>query len=143
MSPGMLAALSPYNPLTPHTPHTPLYLPSPGGGDASPISATVGPFATRDAAGTDGPAPVPLDLPTLQATVADAVAGVLGSAIGADQPLMAAGLDSLGATELQQGLADRVGLELPATLVFDYPTVNAIAEFVHDKLAAVGTAPAA
>ena len=59
---------------------------------------------------------------------------VLGNPVGPDDPLMAAGLDSLGATELQQNLADTLGLELPSTLVFDYPTVGAMAEFLGGKL---------
>jgi hypothetical protein len=69
-----------------------------------------------------------------QALVAEQVAGVLGSPVGGDDPLMAAGLDSLGATELQQGLANALGVELPSTLVFDYPTINAMAEYLASKL---------
>ena len=77
----------------------------------------------------------------MQALVAEQVQGVLGSAVGGDDPLMAAGLDSLGATELQQSLADILGMELPSTLVFDYPTVNAMAEFLAGKLALSQQAP--
>ncbi len=69
-----------------------------------------------------------------QALVAEQVQTVLGNPVGGDEPLMAAGLDSLGATELQQGLADTLGMELPSTLVFDYPTINAMAEFLAGKL---------
>ena len=55
--------------------------------------------------------------------MAEQVQAVLGDAVvGADEPLMAAGLDSLGATQLHQSLADTLGVELPYTLVFDYPT---------------------
>ena len=77
---------------------------------------------------------VAADLASLQALVAEQVQAVLGSAVGRDDPLMAAGLDSLGATELQQSLADTLGMELPSTLVFDYPTVNAMAEFLTARL---------
>lgn len=66
--------------------------------------------------------------------MADAVQTVMGSPVGADEPLMAAGLDSLGATELQQNLADSLSMELPSTLVFDYPNINAIVEFLAGKL---------
>ena len=52
---------------------------------------------------------------------------VLGAEIGADDPLMAAGLDSLGATELRNALQRTTGLVLPATVIFDHPTVAAMA----------------
>ncbi len=54
--------------------------------------------------------------------------GILGAAVAADQPIMEAGLDSLGAVELRNTIATQFGIEdLPATLVFDYPTANALA----------------
>ncbi len=60
---------------------------------------------------------------------------MLGEPIAVDQPLMAAGLDSIGAQELQQGLANALGLtDLPATLVFDHPTIAALAMHLHDRV---------
>jgi len=66
--------------------------------------------------------------------VHESVKSVLGSAVGADDALMAAGLDSLGSVELKNALERRSGIELPSTLVFDYPTVNALAGFLAVKL---------
>ena len=44
---------------------------------------------------------------------------------------MEAGLDSLGAVELRNQLATAfTSVELPATLTFDYPTINALAGFI-------------
>ena len=63
--------------------------------------------------------------------VAAAVANVLGSAVAPTEPLMAAGLDSLGAVELKNALETHMGLELPSTLIFDYPSVDSIAEYVN------------
>ena len=51
------------------------------------------------------------------------------------QPLMEAGLDSLGAVELRNSLATRCDLDLPATLTFDYPTVAALAAYIDNNLA--------
>ena len=68
----------------------------------------------------------------LQDLVERSAQAVLGEAIAADQPLMAAGLDSVGAQELQQGLANALGLSgLPATLVYDHPTITALATHLH------------
>lgn len=57
-------------------------------------------------------------------------ADVLGQCIGLDEPLMAGGLDSLGAVELQNAIAARFSTPMPATLVFDFPTLRALAPFV-------------
>ena len=56
--------------------------------------------------------------------LADVAEQVMGRAVGADEPLMAAGLDSLGAVELKNATAIRFGVALPATLVFDFPTLR-------------------
>jgi acyl carrier protein len=59
---------------------------------------------------------------------------IVGSDLTADQPLMAAGLDSLGAVELRNSLQGQLGLELPSTLVFDYPTADSMAQYIANKL---------
>ena len=76
------------------------------------------------------------------AMVQEAVAGVLGSMPSVDTPLMAAGLDSLGTVEVRNALQTRLGLQLPSTLLFDYPTVAAITAFLNQQLASrADTAP--
>ena len=67
--------------------------------------------------------------------VQESVAAVLGSAdVDPQQPLMAAGLDSLSSVELKNSLEAKLGLELPTTLVFDYPTMAALAAFLVGRL---------
>ncbi|BDA51455.1 probable oleandomycin polyketide synthase, modules 5 and 6 [Coccomyxa sp. Obi] len=63
-----------------------------------------------------------------------AVSAVLGASVADDQPLVEAGLDSLGAVELRNEIGRAFRSELPGTLVFDYPTVSAIAGLLSSKL---------
>jgi acyl carrier protein len=62
---------------------------------------------------------------------------VLGTDIGTEVSLMSSGLDSLGAVELRKELASVTGLELPTTLVHDYPTVNSITDLILSMLTAL------
>jgi acyl transferase domain-containing protein/acyl carrier protein len=52
-------------------------------------------------------------------------------------PLAEMGLDSLMAVELRNALASAVGRPLPATLLFDYPTVDGIAAFLAAEVLAL------
>ena len=54
--------------------------------------------------------------------------------VSADEPLMAAGLDSLGSVELRNTLESSLAVTLPPTLVMDYPTAAAIAAYAASKL---------
>jgi len=58
------------------------------------------------------------------------IADVLGANVAPDQPLMAAGLDSIGAVELKNAISDAFGQELPSTVSFDYPTIQALAGYL-------------
>lgn len=49
---------------------------------------------------------------------------------------MDSGLDSLGAVEFRSSLEARLSLQLPPTLVFDYPSLSAIVSYLDDTLAA-------
>jgi NADPH:quinone reductase-like Zn-dependent oxidoreductase/NADP-dependent 3-hydroxy acid dehydrogenase YdfG len=54
--------------------------------------------------------------------------------LGVRQPLNELGLDSLMAVELRNSLASSLGRQMPATLLFDYPTVEALSRYLQDEL---------
>ncbi|GAA0401813.1 SDR family NAD(P)-dependent oxidoreductase [Streptomyces luteireticuli] len=111
---------------------------------------------TRRALGPGTPAPGPATplgdrlsgLPEAERTetvlelVRSQVATVLGhvdsAAIDPESAFQAIGFDSLTAVELRNRLNTATGLRLPATLIFDYPNPQALAEFVARGL--TGTA---
>jgi hypothetical protein len=122
-----------------------------------PFFATV--LTQREAAPAAAEAPAPSSQPRILRDLAEATptrqrsllidyvqeraAAVLGaeqSQLDARRPLNELGLDSLTAVELRNLLGRGLDLKrpLPATLVFDYPTVEAIADYLsRDVLALV------
>lgn len=70
----------------------------------------------------------------LEKQVAEVVEGIIGMAVDKTEPLAAAGIDSLGAVELRNSLEARMGMQLPATLLFDYPTVHDLSIYLMDEM---------
>ena len=65
------------------------------------------------------------------------VESMLGTSVSMDQPLMEVGLDSLTAVELRNTVGNLFGTELPATVIFDYPSISALAGFIAARITPV------
>jgi aryl carrier-like protein len=106
-----------------------------GSGEATPATGTAATLMDRL-----GDASPSRRREMLLAFVAEQVARVLAApnaaAIDPRQPLNELGLDSLMAVELRNRLGRGLGLarSLPATLVFDHPTLEALSRFLEDTL---------
>jgi acyl transferase domain-containing protein/acyl carrier protein/phospholipid N-methyltransferase len=68
--------------------------------------------------------------------VGNVVATVLGSSgpVSPDRGFFDMGMDSLMAVDLKSRLEKRLGCELPSTLTFNYPTIDAIAGFLIEDI---------
>jgi 6-methylsalicylic acid synthase len=78
----------------------------------------------------------PQRLELLRTEVLAAAAEALGAepdVLDADRPLADQGIDSLLAVALRTALDERLGIELPATLLWKHPTVAAIAAHLADE----------
>jgi myxalamid-type polyketide synthase MxaB len=65
--------------------------------------------------------------------------GVEKAQVDRRDPLMDAGMDSLRAIEAKLYLEDELGIELESTLLFDHPTIEALAGFLLETLDLGGT----
>ena len=80
----------------------------------------------------------PQQLEVLVEFVRDETAAVLGSArkaVPGERGFQELGLDSLAAVDLRMRIDDRLGTQLSATVVFDYPTPRALAGLLHTLVA--------
>ena len=70
----------------------------------------------------------------VEAAIRQLVNNILGKVVADDIPLMSAGLDFLAMVEVLNALQTSLHLELPSTLLFDYPTINAMTGYITAQL---------
>ncbi|MFE9663291.1 type I polyketide synthase, partial [Streptomyces sp. NPDC005955] len=78
---------------------------------------------------------------TVVAEAARALGHDGGHPIDPDRPLRELGFDSLTTVDLRNRLVAATGLSLPATLVFDHPTADALARYLHTQLTGADETP--
>merc|ERR1712060_130765 len=70
----------------------------------------------------------------IQLSLLEALSDILGDHVDLDSPLMASGVSSGMAVAMRGQLEEDFSVTLPSTLLFDYPSILSVAEFVVGKL---------
>jgi acyl carrier protein len=92
-------------------------------------------------AGLDGPQQEKMLIQVVRAEAAVVLGHASPETVPAGRAFKELGFDSLTAVELRNRLAAVSGRHLPATLIFDYPTAAALAEYIGTEVTGRKTAP--
>ena len=76
----------------------------------------------------------------LEKTVKQTLSTFLGKDVVADDPIFVDGVDSLSTIELRNTLEKELGLQLPSTLLFDYPTTKSLLDYISESFVSEGVA---
>jgi len=117
--------------------------PSAGTGPAEVGTASTDPVAGLSGrlAGLDRAAAAEAVRDLVRAQVAAALGHGSAAAVDVDTPFRELGVDSLTAMELRNRLSVQTGLRLPATLVFNQPTVTGLSDHLLRELVPAPPAP--
>lgn len=88
----------------------------------------------------------PHDLNSLRETLVELLCKELrlhDTAVRTDRPLTEYGLDSMAALMIAGELEDRYRIELPATLLWDHPSIDQLAACLHQLVAEAQASPCA
>jgi len=99
----------------------------------APAGPTPGAGAASDAGAVQQKGP---DAAQVKEMIRREVESILGSSdeVANDTPLMDTGLDSLSAVQFRNDLTRDFNVKLPASLMFDYPTITALTEKIVQSL---------
>merc|ERR1712079_215340 len=100
-------------------------------GGAAPAAAGGQSAAQEVAAFTP---PDPSAIKTYMFALVSTMTGAADDEIDGDTPLMESGIDSLASVELRTKLQAEFRLNLPSTVMFNYPTISTITQLLVDEM---------
>ena len=103
--------------------------------ETTSTAATLEATAAAATAPSSGSHSAGIGLQQVEQAVKQAAADILGEQLGDSDSFSAGGFDSLSAVALSSSLSSTLGKELPGTLMYDYPSVSAMAQHIHSLLA--------